>query len=102
MARGKTSKTYMYYRISYSKSRDSYSTWVYVGSEKYPAWDDFGLELEAKCVRAFDEEAQAPVEPTHLEPDPFHFIHLSILTGIRQALRLGYTIEFYNRPEEDK
>ena len=85
-------KTYMYYRISYSKKSDSYSTWVYVGNKEFPNWDDFGLEAECRCFRGFDEEEQKPTA----EPD---FVHFTILNYIKQAMRLGYNVSFSNRPE---
>lgn len=90
----KNKKTYMYYRISYSKKRDSYSTWVYVGDKKYPDWDDFGFEMEGKCCKAFIEETKEPTED-------YCMVHFSFLAGIRQAIALGYKIEFLDRPEEE-
>ena len=88
-------KTYMMYRVSYSKARDSFSTWVYVGNERYPSWDDFGLELECYCVRAYIEDEGIPTD----EPD---FVSYKLVTHIRQAMRLGYTVQFMDRPEGDE
>lgn len=88
----KTKKQYAIYRVSYSKSRDAFSTWVYVGDKQYPDWDDFGFEMEGRCFKAFIEETQEPTED-------YCMIHFSILAGIRQAISLGYKIEFCDRPE---
>ena len=85
-------KTYKHYRISYSEKRDAFSTWVYVGEKKYPEWDDFGLEIECKCVKAFDEEAHEPTAASD-------YIHFSLLGHIRQAMYLGYDISFCTKPE---
>lgn len=85
-------KTYMYYRVSYSEKRDSYSTWIYVGNKKYPEWDDFGLEIECKCVKGYIEEQGKPTKETD-------FVNFHILSSIRQAMRLGYEVSFLDKPE---
>lgn len=85
-------KQYRYYRISYSKKNDSYSTWIYVGNKKYPTWDDFGLEIECKCYPAYIKELGRP-------EDEANCISYQILTHIRQALNLDYEVKFCDRPE---
>ena len=77
------------YRISYSKKRDAYSTWVYVGYKKYPDWDDFGLEMECKLVKAAGHE----------DADEAMYVHYELLTHIRQAMRLGYDVLWMDKPE---
>ena len=89
----KKEKRFMYYRVSYSKSRDSFSTWIYVGEKQYPSWDDFGMELDCRCVRAYNDELNKP-------EDEANWIHYEVLTHIRQAMKLGYKVSFSDRPEE--
>ena len=99
----KTNKTYQYYRISYSKSQDAYSTWVYVGPKKFPDWDDFGMEITVQCVQGIDRETGEPIpRPGFPSLDDEHmFIHYSILSHISQAMRLGYDVSFCDKPEEE-
>lgn len=85
----KKAKQYAYYRISYSKKKDAYSTWIYVGEKKYPDWDDFGMEMECRLVYAAGHEDA-------YEPE---FVHYELLTHIRQAMRFGYEINWLDRPE---
>lgn len=85
----------MFYRVSYSKKKDAFSTWIYVGPKKNPTWEDFGLEIECPCFRAFIEETGQPDKEKNM-------VHYHIITAIRQAMRLGYTVQFMDRPEENK
>ena len=86
-------KTYMYYRVSYSKKNDSFSTWTYVGPKKDPDWDDFGLEMECRCRRALIDE-------TNEIYNHHDYIDYHLLTGVRQAMQWGYKVSFNDRPEE--
>ena len=86
-------KQTMIYRISYDKQTDAYETYYYVGSKKSPTWSDFDWEMSVKCMPAWIEQEQRPTEEKTM-------IHYEILTHIRQALRLGYQIEFKDRPTE--
>ena len=85
-------KEYRIYRISYSEKKDAFSSWIYVGDKEYPDWDDFGMEMECRCIKGFIKEKGVPTENVD-------YIHYEILTRIRQAISLGYKIEFKDRPE---
>lgn len=87
-------KETMIYRIGYNKKEDAFQTFVYVGTKRCPDWEDFGLELSCKCFPAWIEETQSPTEEKNM-------VHYEILTHIRQALRLGYKIEYIDIPESD-
>lgn len=86
-------KETMIYRISYNKREDAYETYFYHGPKKNPSWDDFDWEMTCKCLPAWIEQEQRPTEEHSM-------IHYEILTHIRQALSLGYKIEFHSKPEE--
>jgi hypothetical protein len=85
-----TKKIYKYYRVSYSKENDSYSTWVYVGENKHPEWNEFGLEIECRCVKG---------EIDGFKSKENDFVSYHILTSIRNAMKLGYKVSFMDRPE---
>ena len=84
-------KTYKYYRISMSET--SITTWIYAGTNPYPDWTDFELEMECPFVRAYIEEIGEPTESNK-------FIHAVALAGIRRAMKMGYEVSFINKPEE--
>lgn len=85
-------KEYRIYRISYSQKRDSFSSWVYVGDDRDPDWDEFDLKSECYCQKWYDEA-------TGTLADKAEMIHYTMLTDIREAVRNGYTVQFRNRPE---
>lgn len=72
-------KKQMIYRVTYSKERDAFETWVAVENH-YPTDDEFGLELSCRCMSLDDEEPS--------------LIHFSILRAISRAAQLGYKIEW--------
>lgn len=74
-------KTYKYYRISMSET--SITTWIYAGTNPYPDWTDFELEMECPFVRAYIEEIGEPTESNK-------FIHAVALAGIRRAMKMCY------------
>lgn len=85
-------KQTMIYRVSYSKKRDAFESYFYIGEKKYPTWEDFSFEASCKCFPAWIEEEQKPTEDACM-------VHYEVVTRIRQAMRLGYKIEFSDRPE---
>ena len=84
-------KEHMLYRISYSKKEDAFSTWVYVGKDAFPDWDEFGLEAEFPCIQGFLPETGATGRKD--------FVHYELVTRIRQAIDLGFKVSFHSRPE---
>ena len=87
-------KQTMIYRVSYDKANDAFETYYYVGAKKNPAWADFDWEMTCKCLPAWIEQEQRPTEERTM-------VHYEILTHIRHAVRLGYKIEFIDKPTEE-
>ena len=83
-------KDIMIYRVSYSKKRDAFSGWFYVGKNRHPKWDDFNFEIECKCLKRKPEDEEATL------------ISYQMLTHIRSAMMLGYKLEWANKPETEE
>lgn len=85
-------KKTMIYRISYNEQKDTYETYFYVGTKRYPDWDEFKHEASYGCVQAWNADQKEPTENKD-------YLHFRIISGIRRALDFGYKIEFIDKPE---
>lgn len=87
-------KQTMIYRVSYNEAEDAYETYFYVGDKKYPTWSDFKYEATSRCLPAWDEQRQ-----THSEENDV--VSYRLVARIREALSLGYRLEFLDKPTEE-
>lgn len=86
-------KQTMIYRVSYDAQKDAFETYFYVGSKKSPTWEDFKHESTCMCLQAWNERTQEPTEDREV-------VSYRLVTRIRQALDMGYRLEFKDRPTE--
>jgi hypothetical protein len=89
----KQKKEHRIYRVSYSQKRDAFESFFYVGEKQYPNWEDFSFEASSKCFPAWIEEEHQPTEDACM-------VSYTVITRIRQALKLGYKLEFCDKPED--
>lgn len=87
-------KQTMLYRVSYDEEKDAFETYFYVGTKKNPEWGDFKHESTCLCLRAWNEHKQEPAEEHEV-------VSYRLVTRIRQALDMGYRLEFKDKPAEE-